>query len=226
MKLIIVALSFLPASLFAQPLESPEIRAAAAQLVKAAQAARPALPGPEDAVGPGEPGDVTDEEASRPPTPVNEDVWRSGRPNRVALERLYDMGIKTIVNLEGGKPYAEEKDLLRQIEAERAAQGKPARHINSIAVPMSGIAPPTFRQVDRALAVLENPSTRPALVHCKHGEDRTGVTVAAFRLEVEGRQTLDEAVTEAKSYHCCHLVLVGEHGLERFLKLYRVYRSR
>lgn len=220
MRLLLIALLAVPAALRAQPLESPETQAAARGLIRAAQEA------PDDAIGPEEAGDVTDEEASRPPTAVAAGVWRSSRLNEVGLTRLYDMGVKTIVNLEGGKPYRQEKELLLRIEAKRAAEGKPAWHITSIAVPMSGISAPTFGQMDRALALLSNAGRQPVLVHCKHGEDRTGVTVAAFRVEIERRLSVLEACAEAKTFHCCHLVVIGEHGLERYLKAYLSYKGR
>jgi protein tyrosine phosphatase (PTP) superfamily phosphohydrolase (DUF442 family) len=214
-------------SAHAAALESPETQAAAQALVKGARAAvgQVAVPGSDDAVGEEEPGAVTDDEASRPPTRVSEGVWRSSRPNTTALELLYGMGVKTILNLEGGGPYADEKKDLRQIEEKRAADGQPSWHITSEAVPMSGIGKPSFEQIDRALAALADPDRRPILVHCKHGEDRTGVVVAAYRTEIEKRMTLDEAVEEAKSMNCCHLVLVGKNGLRDFLRDYHEHRQ-
>jgi len=209
------------------PLESPETQAAAQALVNGAHSAvqmHPA-PNPDDAVGEDEPGEVTDSEGSAPPLQVSEGVWRSARPTTEALAALYDLGVKTVLNLEGGGAYSDEKKSLGQIEAQRAAEGKPAWHITSEAVPMSGIGKPSFEQIDRALAALADPAKRPILVHCKHGEDRTGVTVAAYRVEIEKSMSIEEAATEAESLHCCHLVLIGKQALRDFLKDYHQHRE-
>lgn len=207
------------------PLESPETQAAAQALVKGARSAVSPRAGSDGSVGQEEPGDVSSEEASQFPTEVSDGVWRSARPNDESLERLYDMDVKTILNLEGGGPYADEKKTLTRIEAQRAAGHKPDRHITSEAVPMSGIGAPSFEQIDRALAILANPTKRPILVHCKHGEDRTGVTVAAYRVEIGKRMTIEEAASEAESLHCCHLVLIGKKALRDFLKDYHEHRG-
>jgi protein tyrosine phosphatase (PTP) superfamily phosphohydrolase (DUF442 family) len=215
---LIVALIVLAAPVRAQApasVDSPAAQAAGRDLAAQARAALAPLDDEEEA------GPVTDEEASRPATPVSEGVYRSSRLNAAAIDRLYELGVRAVVNLESRKHFEEERRLLDEVQARRAAAGKPAWKIASISVPMSGIHPPGFWQVDAALNALADSSHRPVLVHCKHGEDRTGVVVSAFRLNVERKETLDEAVAEAKSFHCCHLVMPGEDGLRRFLQLYR-----
>ena len=167
-----------------------------------------------------EPGDVTKEEARRPPLKVSDSVWRSSRLDEVGLERLYDLGIRTILDLEDPALQREEAAALSRIEKRRAY----GRHIESLNVPMNGLGRPRFEQIDAALKVLSDPARAPILVHCKHGEDRTGVVVAAYRVEVEKKLTLAQAVAEAKSLHCCHLVLIGEHGLRDFLIDYGLRR--
>ena len=207
------------------PLESPETQAAAQALVQGARTALRPPAASEEAVGMDEPGEVTFAEAAQFPIEVSDGIWRSARPNVGALTRLYDMGVRTVLNLEGGDPYTKEKEAMRQIEEYRAAQHKPDWHITSQAVPMSGIGRPSFEQVDKALAILSDPAKRPILVHCKHGEDRTGVVVAAYRVEIEKRLSLDEAIAEAESLHCCHLVLIGKNALRDFLAEYHEHRQ-
>jgi protein tyrosine phosphatase (PTP) superfamily phosphohydrolase (DUF442 family) len=214
MNALFVVLLALPA--FAQmETATPRVR----QLIQKARAVDP-----EDYTG--EKGDVSEEEARRPPKKVSDSVWRSSRLDEVGLAPLYELGIRTIVNLEDPGEHRDEQRRLANIERRRAEQGLPAWHIESINVPMSGISRPKFSQLDRALAILADPARGPVLVHCKHGEDRTGVVIAAYRTEIEGKLTLQEAVDEAHSMSCCHLVLIGEHALRNFLIEYRNHRAK
>jgi hypothetical protein len=51
------------------------------------------------------------------------------------------------------------------------------------------------RAIDRLLALLDDPSTYPVLLHCRAGLHRTGVMVADYRMEYEGwtpQQALQE----------------------------------
>jgi len=214
LSLTLAWLALMGAAAFSQQaaVDSPATLAAGRELVKAAQ----------DTLAPigEEPGDVEDEEAGRPPTAVSDGVFRSSRPNDAAMDRLYELGVRHILNLESREHFAREREALDRARARRAASGKPAWRIESHSVPMSGVHPMTFSQLDAALAVLGDPAERPVLVHCKHGEDRTGVVVAAYRVAIERKKSIDEAVAEAKSLRCCHLVMPGEYSLSRFLDRY------
>lgn len=161
----------------------------------------------------------------RAPLRVSDAVWRSSRLDEEGLAALYELGIKTILNLENADERRREAEALARIEARREASGLPRRHIESLNVPMNGLRRPSFANIDDALAVLGDPAKAPVLVHCRHGEDRTGVVVAAYRAEIERRLSLDEAVAEAKSFRCCHLVLPGPGELREFLVKYRRHRD-
>jgi protein tyrosine phosphatase (PTP) superfamily phosphohydrolase (DUF442 family) len=163
--------------------------------------------------------------ASRPPTKVSNAVWRSSQLNDEELEKLGELGIKTILNLRSPDSYKEEVAALERVDAGRASRGLPPLGIEPVGAPMNGLKKPKFSEIDRALAVLSDPSKAPVLVHCKHGEDRTGVVVAAYRTEVEKKMTLDEAVAEAKSMDCCHFVVPGKNGLRNLLVSYRRHRA-
>ncbi len=45
---------------------------------------------------------------------------------------------------------------------------------------------PSIEEVDKALDVIRDRSKQPVLVHCRHGEDRTGAVIAAYRVVVNG----------------------------------------
>jgi protein tyrosine/serine phosphatase len=82
---------------------------------------------------------------------------------------------------------------------------------------MDGTKMPSIEEVDRALEVVLDPSKRPVLVHCAHGEERTGAVVAAYRVVVEGWEPA-AAEKEAIEHG------FGFDGLEGFLVRYRDHR--
>ncbi len=49
------------------------------------------------------------------------------------------------------------------------------------------------------LAIMDQPETHPALIHCRAGLHRTGVMVAIYRMEYEG-WTCSEAMSELKAH--------------------------
>ncbi|MBI4346397.1 MAG: tyrosine-protein phosphatase, partial [Elusimicrobia bacterium] len=136
-------------------------------------------------------------------------VLRSGQPNRAGLGTLAERGVKTVLSL---------RRWVVRGEREETARLKMAH----ASVAMSGWKFPTFRQVDRALAVLTDPSRQPVLVHCAFGKDRTGTVVAAYRVVVEG-VPVAAAAAEAYRYGCCSVSWAG--SLERWLEGYRRHRG-
>ena len=120
---------------------------------------------------------------------VAEGIYRSAEPKAEGFKRLAQMGIKTILDL---KLHVDDDDL------ESAA----ALGMKIESVPMNGLLSPSFAQLDRALAVLQDPAKKPVLIHCRYGRDRTGVTVAAYRVAVQGVAPA-AAAQEAQSFGCC-----------------------
>ena len=116
---------------------------------------------------------------------VNEHLYRGAQPRAGGLSKLKGFGVKTVINLRGAGAEA---------DAERAeAEALGLRYFQ---VPLGGFSRPDDAQVGRALALIEAPENWPVFVHCKHGEDRTGVVVAAHRIAHEGwayREAIGEA---------------------------------
>ena len=134
---------------------------------------------------------------------VDEGLWRSGQPSREGLEQLAKAGVKTVLSLRE-----------RVDEEERREAARLGMKVEN--VPILGFLMPTFSQVDRALAVLNDPAKRPVAVHCRHGKDRTGVVVAAYR--VKKGLPVKQAAAEAKSFGCC---IPGYRDLEKYLSDYQ-----
>lgn len=67
--------------------------------------------------------------------------------------------------------------------------------------PLGGFFPPSLKELRGAVAFLTNQQRNGVrtYVHCKHGVDRTGMVVAAYRVIVEGKtpqQAADECLAE------------------------------
>ena len=138
---------------------------------------------------------------------VNSQLYRGAQPKSGGIKRLAQLGIKTIVNLRkadglGGKE-----------ETEARAAGM--RYFN---IPFREWGRPTDEQVNRVLAILNNPENQPVFVHCRLGSDRTGLVIATYRISHDG-WTSERARAEANKY--------GLHPWEVGMKHYiRDYERR
>ena len=135
-------------------------------------------------------------------------LYRSAQPSRDGYKQLKALGVKTLLSL---------KDNGAREREEAGAEGLAVEN-----VPMGGFSQPSFEEVDRALAIMQDPAKRPLLVHCQYGKDRTGFVVASYRVVVEHADEA-KAAEEAKSYGCCFAPF-GD--LTKFLKEYRAHSAR
>ena len=110
-----------------------------------------------------------------PPIPafreVTPDIFRGARPDPAGLQALVKQGIKTDLDLEDNAP--------AEIAESAVAKGLGLQFISK---KMSSTLSPGDAEVDEILAILENQSNYPIFVHCKLGEDRTGLIVALYRV--------------------------------------------
>jgi protein tyrosine/serine phosphatase len=116
---------------------------------------------------------------------INDSLFRGAQPRAEGLKELKNLGVTTIVDLRGEDPA---KISWERKEAE-------ALGIRFVSIPVSGWSPPSDDQVAEFLALFrQNPRER-VFVHCRFGDDRTGVFVAAYRMAYEGwpaRQAMNE----------------------------------
>jgi protein tyrosine/serine phosphatase len=94
---------------------------------------------------------------------------------------LDDYNIKTVVSLSG---YDDPKNIARQKEENRICSEK---GVATISIPMFAAKPPSEKQITRWLNILRNPYRPPILVHCTYGVVRTGMMVAIYEMEVNGK---------------------------------------
>jgi protein tyrosine/serine phosphatase len=105
---------------------------------------------------------------------ITSNLYRGAQPHPDGLQELKKLGITTIVDLRGENPQ------LRETERQQAE----ALGIHFVNIPLSGWAPPSNEQVAQFLALFRN-NQEKIFVHCRFGDDRTGVFVAAYRMAYE-----------------------------------------
>lgn len=106
---------------------------------------------------------------------VSPGIYRGGRASAAGLAELAKLGVKTIVNLENEPEFVEREERIAKL-----------LNIRFISKPMSGFFTPSDRNVSEILALLADPQNYPLFVHCKHGQDRTGLIVGLHRVLHEG----------------------------------------
>ncbi len=136
---------------------------------------------------------------------VTENLSRGGRPNTGDLAALKsEKNITTVINLENKPPIIQQE----KIEADRLG-------LKFISSPMDAALRPTDQQVNDLLAKLQDSSNFPIFLHCHHGQDRTGLIIGLYRVEVEGW-------TPAKAYQ--EMLADGFHS--NLVALDKYFRDR
>jgi len=98
---------------------------------------------------------------------VSPAIYRSAQPRDGAQAALDALGIKSVISLRWTEDAAELLPNTKRIHAP----------IESWDV--------DHAEVVRALRALLDPANQPVLLHCRHGADRTGTVIAAYRMLVE-----------------------------------------
>jgi protein tyrosine/serine phosphatase len=118
-----------------------------------------------------------------------------------AVERY---GIRTIVNLQNealdpdvrysfaDRRTVKETDLCKQL-------GLRYIHISPDLIDASQVDVLRPEAIDQFLAVMDDPSNYPILLHCRAGLHRTGCLAAVYRMEYEG-WSREEAIAEMKAH--------------------------
>ena len=124
-------------------------------------------------------------------------LWRGAKPDEQGAAWLVAHGVRTVVNLE----------LLHDDLANFGVAKNDVALKTDIQYfrlrdwePLAIFAPSIKDQnVAQFLAIMQQ-SPKPVYVHCRSGQNRTGVMVAAYRLLVENAD-LEKTIAEMKQYH-------------------------
>jgi protein tyrosine phosphatase (PTP) superfamily phosphohydrolase (DUF442 family) len=116
---------------------------------------------------------------------VTPNLYRGGQPGADGLGALEKMGVGVVIDLRGGHSKVED-----------AAVTKLGMQYISIS---SHCPFPTDKPWARFLAVMRENEGKKVFVHCRLGDDRTGIAVALYRISEQG-WTADEALAEMKRF--------------------------
>jgi tyrosine-protein phosphatase SIW14 len=112
---------------------------------------------------------------------------RGGQPNEGGFRRLRDTyGVAAVVNLND-----------QTVHSERAMVE--ACGMTYVPLPSNAFKPDADKVLTFLRAVEESKHKGAVYVHCKHGMDRTGLAVAAYRIAVQGWDA-DRALAELRRY--------------------------
>ena len=106
---------------------------------------------------------------------ITEVLYRGAQPREVGFSELKILGVATIVDL-------------RQEDRETIAWER--KHVESLGmrfvhIPVDGWSPPSDEQVAQFLFLLRDNPGKKIFVHCRFGDDRTSVFIAAYRMAME-----------------------------------------
>ena len=128
---------------------------------------------------------------------VSKDVlWRGAKPDAAAATELVNRGVRTVVNLELAHDDREAfRDARPSVPQPQGIEYFRIREWEPNVVLASGLLD---RHVAEFIAITRS-QPRPIYVHCRSGQNRTGVMVAAYRV-LEENQPIDSAVAEMAGY--------------------------
>jgi protein tyrosine phosphatase (PTP) superfamily phosphohydrolase (DUF442 family) len=106
---------------------------------------------------------------------ITSELYRGAQPREQGLPELKKLGITTIIDLRG--------ENAETIAWER----KQAESLGMlfVSIPVSGWSPPTDEQVVQFFSIVRDNTGHKIFVHCRFGDDRTGVFVAIYRMAFE-----------------------------------------
>lgn len=127
---------------------------------------------------------------------VNKGIYRGARLTSTdALQYLKSIGIKNIINLQGGDlnsryakiiPWAEPGEMPEVIAGEKEAATTSG--IGYLHSPLNSLEPVTIdedKAINEVLEFMHDKNNQPVFIHCEHGADRTGLLVALYRVKYE-----------------------------------------
>lgn len=140
---------------------------------------------------------------------VSERLWRSAQPAPHQISRLKDEGVRTIVNLRGGREHGSwqlQKDICERLG------------INLVEFVVRSRGAPDRETLLSAKAFFETVEY-PAVLHCKSGADRAGFVAALYLIVHEGR-SVDEALRQLSARYG-HFRFSKTGILDAFFERYR-----
>lgn len=103
-------------------------------------------------------------------------IFRGALPTEVRdYEMLVNSGVKTILSLvTTSSDIKKEKKIAQQMGLE------------FISIPLSGFFSPSKKDISKIIELLSSAKGKPIFIHCRYGEDRTGLSVGIYRVRQDG----------------------------------------
>jgi tyrosine-protein phosphatase SIW14 len=123
---------------------------------------------------------------------INDSLYRGAQPYPEGLQQLKKLGITTIIDLRGEDAH--------KVDWER--KQAEALGIRFIHLPVSGWSTPSNEQVAQFFSVFRGNAgntNEKVFVHCRLGEDRTGVFIASYRIAFD-HWSSDQALNEMLAF--------------------------
>jgi len=138
---------------------------------------------------------------------VNSHLYRGGQPKGTGYANLKKMGIDVVIDLRLSGKDTEKKNVNKA-------------GMQYVAIPWHCMFPKD-KHVAKFFSVLEENKGKRIFVHCRYGDDRTGMMIAAYRMAVEG-WTPEEARKEMEKFGfhrlVCPRLAPYEHDFPEHLK--------
>lgn len=119
---------------------------------------------------------------------VSDILYRGAQPTYEGIEELQKMGIKTIVNLRLNNS---DKKMLKN------------KSFNYIQIPMKARLPKIEKYI-KFYQIIIDTAQHPVFVHCLHGADRTGSSIAIYRMMQQNwsnEDALQEMIEGGYGFH-------------------------
>jgi protein tyrosine phosphatase (PTP) superfamily phosphohydrolase (DUF442 family) len=118
---------------------------------------------------------------------ISDHLYRGAQPHRGGLAQLKAQGITvtTVVDLRSEDSADSDWE---QKEAESLG-------IHFVSIPVGAWSPPSSDQIVQFLSLFREGSKETVFVHCRRGEDRTGVFVATYRIAMQ-KWPVGQAISE------------------------------
>lgn len=129
---------------------------------------------------------------------IDERYFRGAQPVESDYQSLKDLGVTTVIDLRND-PTDYEKPSVEALGM---------KYVN---IPMSGWRTPDMEDINKFLALLNEPSTGTVYVHCKAGRHRAGVATAAYRYTKYGWD-YDQVYKEMKDFRYSNGLVHGKLG--------------
>lgn len=137
---------------------------------------------------------------------VDDKLYRGGQPNEEGIKELAKNGIKLIINLRD--PFEQSIESFTTAQEQELAEKSGIKFLNIPATCALFTTPHvniSQEKIDQFLKSIEQ-SKGPVFVHCKVGQDRTGLTVASYLMR-KYNYSFEQAYKYMKTYSHDYILL-------------------